>query len=164
MYKEIRLCKKCKKNTCIIYVNGKYHSGLCTSCSQIKVPEYQTIYNHLVSGAKRKNIPISLTFEEFVLFTKINECIYCKNYVTWTKHKKRNSNIRYNLDRKDNSKGYTLDNCVVCCKECNYIKSDKISFNEMLLISNIINKNKSDSFYIDRVKFMNDNDQSIFED
>lgn len=28
------------------------------------------------------------------------------------------------IDRKDSSKGYTIDNCVPCCTECNTMKSD----------------------------------------
>jgi hypothetical protein len=30
--------------------------------------------------------------------------------------------FRYNLDRKDNDRGYSFDNVAVCCKECNFMK------------------------------------------
>lgn len=31
--------------------------------------------------------------------------------------------VKYNgVDRKDNSIGYTIDNCVTACKLCNYAK------------------------------------------
>ena len=35
---------------------------------------------------------------------------------------------KYNLDRKDNSIGYSKNNCVVCCSTCNYIKGDKFTY------------------------------------
>jgi hypothetical protein len=28
------------------------------------------------------------------------------------------------IDRRDNAKGYTIDNCLPCCENCNYIKRD----------------------------------------
>lgn len=38
--------------------------------------------------------------------------------------------ITNGIDRLDSSKGYILDNCVPCCKECNYLKGsyDPVTF------------------------------------
>jgi phage-related protein len=73
--------------------------------------------------SKNKSIENSLTFEEFLEFTKIGHCHYCGNPITWNsyRHKQKGYN-GYNLDRKDNGGGYAKDNCVVCCEVCNYMK------------------------------------------
>ena len=44
----------------------------------------------------------------------------------------------YNLDRKDSIKGYTKENCVVCCKRCNRAKSNLFSYEEWLEIGKFI--------------------------
>lgn len=36
------------------------------------------------------------------------------------------------LDRKDNTKGYILDNVVPCCFSCNKVKSDVLTYEEMV--------------------------------
>ena len=53
-----------------------------------------------------------LTYDEFVNIVN-NECYYC-GYV--------NSDFVNGIDRKNSSVGYILDNCVSCCKMCNYMK------------------------------------------
>lgn len=42
------------------------------------------------------------------------------------------------LDRKNNSVGYLLSNVVPCCKSCNTMKSDYLSYEEMMLLSPIL--------------------------
>ena len=41
-------------------------------------------------------------------------------------------------ERKDNSKGHTLDNCVLACPLCNNAKTNKLTEGEMLKVGNII--------------------------
>jgi hypothetical protein len=118
--KETKLCLKCKTNNYFLYKNQK-HSGLCASCSK-RLPDFFGLYNNLCANAKKKNFSVTFTFDEFLLFTNTKKCYYCENKIEWTKYRKSQGSQRYNLDRKDNSKGYTLDNCVVCCKRCNYVK------------------------------------------
>jgi hypothetical protein len=38
------------------------------------------------------------------------------------------------MDRVDSSKGYTETNVVSCCGSCNTMKSDKLSYAEMVLV------------------------------
>ena len=45
---------------------------------------------------------------------------------------------KHSIDRKDNNLGYNEQNCVVCCKNCNVIKSDKITYDLMIRIGNVI--------------------------
>lgn len=49
-------------------------------------------------------------------------CVYCGES-EWDK---------LGVDRIDNSKGHTPDNCVPCCEKCNKTRSDRYSFEEFL--------------------------------
>ena len=53
---------------------------------------------------------------------KKSHCVYCgaKRYL--------------GLDRIDNSKGHTKENVVVCCKDCNWIRGDRYTLEEMKII------------------------------
>jgi len=46
------------------------------------------------------------------------------------------------LDRKDSSSGYTPDNVVPCCSDCNTAKSDAFTFEEMKVIGAAIREVK----------------------
>ena len=97
------------------------------------------MYNSFCNTAKRRNVLVDITFDMFLTFVKINECYYCGNEVQWSKFRKNQESFRYNLDRKDNSKNYSLDNCVVCCKRCNYIKNT-LGHDEFIELCKIIAK------------------------
>jgi hypothetical protein len=81
-------------------------------------------YNTLCHKAKKRNIPVELTFEEFTTFTTKTACYYCGSKLTWNMHVKKGDYTGYNIDRMDNSKGYLKDNCVECCHNCNMGKRD----------------------------------------
>ena len=95
---------------------------------------FEPQYNHLKRSVRhRKNPPtVLLSFEEFAEFATINECHYCGAPVSW------GNKQAYNLDRKENSLGYTKENCVVCCARCNWAKGSKFSYSEWLAIGNTI--------------------------
>ena len=63
-------------------------------------------------GAKLRNIPFSLTREEFLAFlTQL--CYYCKSRPSNCRATNYGARIIYNgIDRKDSQKGYTPENCV----------------------------------------------------
>jgi len=42
------------------------------------------------------------------------------------------------LDRKDSSKGYSAENCVLSCSICNCAKSDKFTYEEFKKVGNVI--------------------------
>lgn len=73
------------------------------------------------------------TKKELIFFfnnTK-KECHYCKIPENFKLH------YRFKIlqiDRKDNLKGYELENIVFACYRCNTIKSEFLSYNEMLEI------------------------------
>jgi hypothetical protein len=69
-------------------------------------------FNELIKGAKKRNLPVEITFEDYSILIKQN-CYYC------------NSNLPKTgscVDRIENSKGYLNGNCVACCPNCNRAK------------------------------------------
>ena len=85
--------------------------------------------------------------EEFLLFgdredfiqwyeDQKKECSYCEipeNLILKTQKlfNIRKKSIYLELDRKDNTKGYSRENIVLCCSRCNTIKSNFFTENEM---------------------------------
>jgi len=69
-------------------------------------------YNVYSRNANLKNLEFTISFEDYSnVVTK--ECHYC----ALIQEKGFNG-----IDRKDQSVGYIVDNCVSCCKMCNYMK------------------------------------------
>lgn len=92
-------------------------------------------YIHFKCNAKRKNKTFSfeLTKEEVIRLCE-SPCYYCG--------KQRCLGI----DRVDNAKGYTIDNCVPCCGICNNMKRDlsqKVFLNKVQEISNNLIKSST---------------------
>jgi hypothetical protein len=44
------------------------------------------------------------------------------------------------IDRADSRKGYQPGNCIPCCRECNRIKSDLLTVEEMVLVVRLLKK------------------------
>lgn len=80
------------------------------------------------ANATRRNLGWGLTADEFRKLTSM-PCHYCGVAPAQTARpagKTDTGSYIYNgLDRKDNGRGYTPDNVVPCCKECNFIKHDR---------------------------------------
>jgi hypothetical protein len=97
---------------------------------QIKQPGYaacRKVYNTYKHHAERRNLCFELTFEEFKKLGETN-CYICgiepKQLVAIDKSG-ITTNWSYNgIDREDNTKGYSLNNCRACCKICNVAKND----------------------------------------
>jgi hypothetical protein len=87
-------------------------------------------YNQFVNAVNHaiKVHAIDLSYEDFLVYTKTTTCHYCGEFIDWE------NNVRYNLDRKDNEKGYSKENCVVCCKFCNWLKGNKFTYEEFILL------------------------------
>ena len=64
------------------------------------------------------------------------ECYYCgikeEDFIPiWGKfYGGENRGKKLEVDRKDNKKGYSLENCVLACSICNNAKSDKFTDKE----------------------------------
>ena len=76
-------------------------------------------------SAKKRNLPFELSKQEFRILTK-QFCWYCGLEPTnmFRDHGCRNFYLSNGVDRVDNSKGYTWENCITACKTCNRMKSD----------------------------------------
>lgn len=93
-----------------------------------RIRPYEGLYNLFVRAAGIVNKGLSITYDDFVEFTKIGECHYCGHPITWCEYNARGA--RYSLDRKDSALGYTKENCVVCCTDCNFAKGARYSHDE----------------------------------
>lgn len=90
---------------------------------------YEHAYNRLLHTASLRNQKVAITYEDFLNFVSQKTCHYCLNHVLWSEC--RNDKMGgYNIDRKDNTVGYTLNNCVVCCARCNFGKNNIFSYDE----------------------------------
>lgn len=84
------------------------------------------LYSCRTREALRANRVFNLSLEEFRAITK-STCHYCgkppEQVFKIIEKDEAWSHYVYNgVDRKDNSKGYTLENCVPCCWICNRAK------------------------------------------
>jgi hypothetical protein len=106
-------------------------SGGIKSCGCSRMLEKgQAAFNRLLRTykycAKNRNLNFSLSDNEFENLINKN-CYYCDTPPTQnSKGRNYNGTYFYNgIDRVDNCKGYCLENCVTCCKYCNYSKTDR---------------------------------------
>ena len=93
------------------------------------MPNHQShvniIYGHYKRSAKERNLDFSLTKEQVRELIE-QDCYYCgqKPVARFTAVGCAGDYESNGIDRVDNSKGYVLDNCVPCCKMCNFAKRD----------------------------------------
>ena len=72
-----------------------------------------------------RDYKFELTHDEFRVLTKGN-CFYCGAEPSQKFGHQLNGQYIYNgVDRYDNSKGYSTENCVSCCGSCNKAKGKR---------------------------------------
>ena len=86
-------------------------------------------YRVLKYESKNRGLELDITFEEFDKLISNKVCHYCHGKLSETGAA---------LDRKNNSKGYLKSNVVPCCKHCNMIKSDKLTYKEAKLVLGLL--------------------------
>lgn len=121
------------KNNLIKGSSKSCRRGLCAKRKYKSLGESvtYTIKNSYIRNAKKRGLEWLLTDEEFSILT-LSLCFYCgieptgrkiiKNVIN--KRKQFCTVIMNGIDRLDSSLGYTKDNCVSSCTNCNYAKSD----------------------------------------
>ena len=87
---------------------------------------------HYKKQAEARNISWYLTKEDFKRITSLS-CHYCGKLPSKVINRdKYNGNyVHSGIDRKDNDRGYAVENSVPCCKDCNYAKR-KMSYDNFL--------------------------------
>lgn len=118
-------------------VSGTIQSCGCLHKETVRIRPFEAIYNRLKRNAKRDNHKITLTYKEFLAFTEVKTCHYCGVLLDWHKY---GGSAKYNLDRKNNDKGYTKANCVACCNLCNWTKGSRFTYEEFMLLCPIIRR------------------------
>lgn len=97
------------------------------------------LYCDYKKSARQRKLDFSLNKEDFKNLTS-NNCHYCNSAPRLTitssakssPENKIHSRYTYNgIDRKDNKKGYFIENCVSCCVICNIMKKS-LSYEDFL--------------------------------
>lgn len=85
---------------------------------------FRLMISGLKSGAKKRRLVFELTFEDLqqIWDNQDGKCYYTGLDMNFTYNLSLPKQM--SLDRKDSNKGYTKDNCVLCCQFINYAKHD----------------------------------------
>jgi hypothetical protein len=87
------------------------------------------------NGANNRKLDFFLTLEEFREFIFKN-CHYCGSppvRLNTIENIQQENSIHYNgIDRVNNNIGYQTNNCITCCKICNYAKSS-MSYDDFII-------------------------------
>lgn len=105
---------------------------------------FNALFCNYKNQAKRRRLDFLLSDEQFRQLVESN-CHYCDSKPSQIVDREP-ANIPYlynGIDRVDNSIGYTKENCIPCCKICNYMKRN-MTYDEFLAhikkINNLRNK------------------------
>lgn len=145
--KTFWLCK-CDCGKVIETVGYNLSTGTCKSCGcyakeqqtksgklrarDLFAASFSRILSSYKKRAKKLNINFDLNEE---LFKKLilSKCYYCGKEFSNLGSSRVNGQLKHNgIDRIDNTKGYTVDNSVACCKMCNKMKNN-LSLNEFYI-------------------------------
>lgn len=134
----IWLCKcDCGKDVYVRqgdFIRGNHQSCGCSKNTFISEKRtlspgeaaFNYVYCRYKTMAKRRLLCFDLTKEEFMTLTS-NNCYYCNREPSQITHYKVRGSGEYiynGVDRIDSNIGYTIDNCVPCCKYCNFAKNE----------------------------------------
>lgn len=143
---ECSFCKKNKKakvlnpltcNACYVKNNKEaYAKKLKGNLKYIK--KISSLFSNGSKNASKRGLPWKITKEQFEKL-RTRPCFYCGGSLPETGH---------GLDRILNDKkiGYTIENVVPCCGNCNMIRANKLSTSEMIVAMSAIKEHKRQSF------------------
>jgi hypothetical protein len=104
------------------------------------------IYMDYVRNSRKRAREFKLTQEEVSELIQKN-CEYCGAGPSNLKRSRNRRSRRFNegflyngIDRKDSAIGYILSNVVPCCSRCNQIKTNILSFKEMIAVAKALKK------------------------
>jgi len=101
--------------------------------------------------AHRKRKPFLISKEEFLEWheNEPKHCRYCEisEENAWLMRKYFGAHgVQLSIDCKDNDLGYIIENLVLACDRCNFIKSNIFTYEEMLEIGQKYIKSKWQAF------------------
>jgi len=117
-------------------------------CEARRLPKGQAAFNcvfgSLKRGAERRGLEWALTEKQVKELTS-QPCFYCGVPPRQRCRGRRvNGEYLYNgLDRVDNTRGYTVDNVVPCCKRCNVAKNNMTQQEFYTWIDRIYNRRRA---------------------
>ena len=105
---------------------------------------YMWLYNVLKKSAIKRFGVCQITYDDYVSLIKNTKCHYCGTVVILPQpHKTQDGPENYSLDRKDNSRGYELDNVVVSCFPCNESKSNLYTYDEWKIMTEALQRHRA---------------------
>ena len=124
--------------------NKNTYYSECNNCTNKRKrnPSHDTKcrYKFLLNQAKKRNVEVNLSIEEYSKLLE-NNCHYCD---------KNLPKFGCSLDRIDNNLGYEIKNVVPCCARCNTTRNENFTYKEMKVLSKTIVK-------LDQLKDYKDN-------
>jgi 5-methylcytosine-specific restriction endonuclease McrA len=137
----------------------KLYKKQCYQTNTDKIKLYNStakgIFQRIKIRAKLRKKIFILNEKEFISWYNNQEqkCYYCNRTLEKIKNdtKEKHKSI-LSIDRKDNNEGYKLDNIVLACRRCNYIKSDYFTEREMLRIGKLLYDKQVEENYHNQIK------------
>jgi len=91
-----------------------------------KEAETRILFGAYRTNAKNRDHSFQLSLDQFRQLVFSN-CYYCgskpdRSQTSYYSRAGRASTLFNGIDRQDNGEGYVFENCVPCCKLCNYMK------------------------------------------
>lgn len=137
------LCK-CGNSVNALLGNLRKGTNNCGCGSKRKLPNGHGARNRMIimykKNASKRGLEYSLTNEQIIALFEGN-CFYCGLEPSNICNIKGGNGpyIYSGIDRVDNDLGYTPDNCVSCCRECNFAKRGFTKNQFIALASRITN-------------------------
>jgi len=142
---EDKYCPRCKTTKPLSEFgkskqNKDGKNGWCLICCRAVSKAYRGtpagIYQNIKGRSNFYGRRFNMTKDEFINWyeNEPKNCVYC-DVPEWVLPSLGDSNnqkrTKLNIDRVINEVGYQIDNLVLSCTRCNYIKSDFFTFDEM---------------------------------
>lgn len=139
-------CADCSKEITrrLDFLKANDAVGLCRACAnkdnwwKTRLRPYEYILTNLRCQHRYSGVLVELSYEDLLFFIGHSQCTYCEKTLVWLERQTKKSGGSTNLDRKDSRLGYSKSNCVACCWECNRIKGNVYTYEEMRVIGRFL--------------------------
>jgi len=141
---KTKQCSKCGKTKSVseFRIDKNHSSGYsswCKQCSNEATAKWAVTPSGIYSSSKfhiRNNKPFTMKRKEFIEWYNRQEkrCVYCdllEEDMSKIDDAQLNRTRRLTIDCKENDVGYTIDNIVLSCLRCNFMKNDFLDFDDM---------------------------------